>query len=328
MKSKRVLAALLIPVLLISLLIGCAGYLPEALRLKFTRSEETVKPGQAEESAESEAAALPRESGSLPSQWRIEKETQAKLDAQIAGAYPSSDSSASTSLPDLTVPLAPGETADLQAAPTELPIIPVAGITVTTERRTYAIGEVCIYSVSVFPENATDASFAIAIDGGAVESDDGGLLCTASGSATITAVASNNISRSVEITIVDLSAFAAEVFRLTNVERENLGLSALTQNSALTATAAVRAEECVVSFSHTRPNGTSCFTAFAENNVNYIRAAENIAYGQATPSAVVADWMDSPGHRSNILDPNLGVIGIGVELGQNGRLYWSQLFTN
>ena len=218
---------------------------------------------------------------------------------------------------------------DIVAACSVTVIVPVTRVTVTTDKNLYKTGETCNYMISVIPEDATDSSVTITISGsGADESDDNTLLCTSSGRTTISAVTSNGVTGSADISIIDLAAFAAEVHRLTNVERENNGLPGLTQNGALSATGAARARECVISFSHTRPDGSSCFTAFTENGVSYIRAAENIAYGQTTPAAVVADWMNSPGHRANILDPDLGTLGVGVELGANGRLYWAQVFTD
>jgi uncharacterized protein YkwD len=88
----------------------------------------------------------------------------------------------------------------------------------------------------------------------------------------------------------------------------------------------LRAQESAVSFSHTRPNNTRCFTIFGENNLKYRAAGENLAYGFRTPEAVVKAWMASEGHRRNILDPDFKYIGIGYYVNENGRIYCSQLF--
>jgi uncharacterized protein YkwD len=88
----------------------------------------------------------------------------------------------------------------------------------------------------------------------------------------------------------------------------------------------VRAEELIQSFSHTRPDGTSCFTAFDEFGVDYRAAGENIAAGQKTPEDVVNSWMNSSGHRANILSENFTAIGVGVAEDVNGTLYWVQMF--
>jgi uncharacterized protein YkwD len=123
------------------------------------------------------------------------------------------------------------------------------------------------------------------------------------------------------------SKYASEVLRLVNIERSKAGLSAFTTNQPITNAANKRAQEIVKSFSHTRPNGSSPFTALQEYGVSYRTAGENIAYGQKTPQEVVTGWMNSPGHRANILNANFNKIGIGVYQ-TNGVYYWTQLFTN
>lgn len=128
-------------------------------------------------------------------------------------------------------------------------------------------------------------------------------------------------------TTTGISNYANEVIKLVNQERAKAGLSALSTNATLTSAANKRAEETVVSFSHTRPNGTQFSTVFKEYGVSYRAAGENIAYGQKTPQEVVTGWMNSPGHRANILNGNFGKIGVGVHQ-NNGVIYWVQLFTN
>lgn len=123
------------------------------------------------------------------------------------------------------------------------------------------------------------------------------------------------------------TSYANQVLQLVNQERAKAGLSAFTTNSTLTAAANKRAQETVQSFSHTRPNGTSFSTALKEFGVSYRTAGENIAYGQRSPQEVVDGWMNSPGHRANILNASFHKIGIGVHQ-QGGTIYWSQLFTD
>ncbi|GEM_PF-1609299 len=123
------------------------------------------------------------------------------------------------------------------------------------------------------------------------------------------------------------TAYEAEVLRLVNIERSKYGLSPLAMDSKLTEVAHLRAKEIVISFSHTRPNGSTCFTAAKEIGVSYRSAGENIAYGYPSPQSVVNGWMNSEGHRKNILSQSFGKIGIGCY--KNGRtLYWTQFFTN
>lgn len=123
------------------------------------------------------------------------------------------------------------------------------------------------------------------------------------------------------------NSYADEVLRLVNIEREKAGLSHLTTNSTLIAAANKRAQETKTSFSHTRPNGSKFSTVLQEYGISYRTAGENIAYGQRSPQEVVTGWMNSPGHRANILNGSFNKIGIGVYQ-SNGVIYWSQLFTN
>lgn len=123
-----------------------------------------------------------------------------------------------------------------------------------------------------------------------------------------------------------LSAYASEVVRLVNEARAAQGLPALKADAGVSAAAQVRASELRTLFSHTRPNGTSCFTALKEGGVSYRSAGENIAYGQQTPAAVMQAWMNSAGHRANILSKNYTTIGVGYTV-VNGVPYWTQFFT-
>jgi len=113
---------------------------------------------------------------------------------------------------------------------------------------------------------------------------------------------------------------------LVNIERVKAGLGELTADAKIAAAAYVRSTEQQQLFSHTRPNGTSCFTALTEQGVSYRGAGENIAFGQRTPEEVMTDWMNSPGHRANILNKNFTKIGVGYYK-VNGTAYWTQLFT-
>lgn len=122
-------------------------------------------------------------------------------------------------------------------------------------------------------------------------------------------------------------AFIKEVVNLVNAERAKEGLSPLTIDTRVQAAAQVRAKECEQLFSHTRPNGTSFSTALKEQNVSYRSAGENIAWGQKTPQEVVTAWMNSSGHRANIMNANFTTIGVGYYENARGTDYWCQLFT-
>jgi uncharacterized protein YkwD len=123
-----------------------------------------------------------------------------------------------------------------------------------------------------------------------------------------------------------VAQYKAEVIRLVNIEREKVGAPALKSMDALYPMADVRAKESAASFSHTRPNGTRCFTIFSENSMKYRAAGENLAYGFSTPASVVTAWMNSEGHKRNLLDPDFKYIGIGYYVNESGRVYCSQLF--
>ena len=123
------------------------------------------------------------------------------------------------------------------------------------------------------------------------------------------------------------NSYVEQVVSLVNAERAKEGLAPLQLDSKVSAAAQVRAQEIVSLFSHTRPDGTSCFTALDEADISYQSAGENIAYGQRTPEEVVTAWMNSAGHRANIMNPNFTSIGVGYYTVGN-TAYWSQLFTH
>ena len=112
---------------------------------------------------------------------------------------------------------------------------------------------------------------------------------------------------------------ASEVVALVNAERASYGLSALRVDSELTRAACVRAQEIVRQFSHTRPDGTSWSTVSSSAH------GENIAMGYHTASAVMTSWMNSQGHRENILRTGFGSIGVCAYT-YGGTTYWVQLF--
>jgi uncharacterized protein YkwD len=124
------------------------------------------------------------------------------------------------------------------------------------------------------------------------------------------------------------SSFASQVLKLVNQERTKGGLQPLTMSDALVAPANKRAQEIKSQFSHTRPNGTQWSTVLDEYGVSVRTAGENLAYGYNTPEAVVTGWMNSPGHRANIMNANFNKIGIGVYKDSNGTVYCTQLFSN
>lgn len=121
--------------------------------------------------------------------------------------------------------------------------------------------------------------------------------------------------------------YVIEVLNLVNNEREKAGLPSLQLDTDITSAANVRAKEITQSFSHTRPNGSSFSTVLKEHGVTFSGSGENIAWGQTSPKQVMNAWMNSDGHRANILNKNFKNIGIGYYQDGNGRNHWVQLFT-
>lgn len=126
----------------------------------------------------------------------------------------------------------------------------------------------------------------------------------------------------------DYSILAQEVVRLTNLERTAQGLPALRVDTALSNAAMIRAKECATDFSHTRPNGDRAVIWARDSTPGAKYACENIAMGQYSPSQVNREWMASQGHRDNILSAKTARIGVGFYEGEDGIMYWTQLFTD
>lgn len=124
-----------------------------------------------------------------------------------------------------------------------------------------------------------------------------------------------------------ISQYAKQVADLVNEERAKVGLAPLTLDVTISKAATTRSKEIQTSFSHTRPNGTSFSTVLKENGITYKGSGENIAWGQKTPKEVMKAWMNSNGHRANILNKNYTKIGVGYIKDRAGTAYWTQLFT-
>lgn len=121
--------------------------------------------------------------------------------------------------------------------------------------------------------------------------------------------------------------FPSEVLRLVNLERAKVGVDPLKFADDLAASALVRTRELPLKFSHTRPNGSKCFTAMPQTAGSHI-LGENLAGGQTSPQQVVQAWMDSKSHRDNILNKQFKEIGIVYYYQSNSKFkhYWVQHF--
>lgn len=122
--------------------------------------------------------------------------------------------------------------------------------------------------------------------------------------------------------------FADRVIELVNIERAKEGLKPLKKDDTLTGLSDIRAKETVTLFEHKRPNGTKWSTILKGNNVSYTNAGENIASGYSTPEDVVNAWMNSEGHRANIMSKTYEKIGVSCYIDNNSKdkYYWAQLF--
>jgi len=123
--------------------------------------------------------------------------------------------------------------------------------------------------------------------------------------------------------------FQKKVIEIVNKERVKAGLISLAENADSDKIATLKSEDMVKLnyFSHTSPTYGSPFEMLTHFNIKYSAAGENIAYGQSTPDEVMTAWMNSPGHRANILNSNFTQIGVGIALKANGQLVWTQTFT-
>ena len=121
--------------------------------------------------------------------------------------------------------------------------------------------------------------------------------------------------------------YVQRIVELVNEERAKAGLSEVALDPAITQAANIRAREIKQSFSHTRPNGKKFSSVLQEQGISFRGSGENIAWGQQSPEEVMTAWMNSSGHRANILKPAYKKIGVGHYQDANGRHYWAQLFT-
>ena len=124
--------------------------------------------------------------------------------------------------------------------------------------------------------------------------------------------------------------YRQEVLDLVNAERAKYGLTALKMGDAnLTAAAQTRAEEIATVNSHVRPDGSKCFTVLNDYGVTAAPTGENAAWGSVSPEEVVAAWMNSAGHRANILDPEARTMGVGYYYNSSSAWghQWIQIFT-
>lgn len=119
-----------------------------------------------------------------------------------------------------------------------------------------------------------------------------------------------------------------QVVALVNKERAANGLAELNVNYSLAGVAETKAEDLRDQnyFAHQSPTYGSPFEMMEQFSIRFSTAGENLARGQRTPEEVVEDWMESPGHKANILNSDYTEIGVGYVKANNGYAYWVQHF--
>ena len=151
------------------------------------------------------------------------------------------------------------------------------------------------------------------------------------------------LTLSLILALSSISAFAAErsytsspsssnyerrVVELVNIERQKAGLAPLALISAISNVARIKSNDMSDNnyFAHHSPTYGSAGDMLTQSGIKFSAWGENIAAGQRTPEDVVNGWMHSEGHKANILSPEFSKIGVGYV--NNGRPYWTQIFTN
>lgn len=123
-------------------------------------------------------------------------------------------------------------------------------------------------------------------------------------------------------------AYELQVVDLVNAERAEAGCAPMTVDSRLVAAARAHSADMAARdyFDHTTPEGVTFDQRIRQAGFSFSAAAENIAYGYRDPESVMRGWMNSDGHRRNILNCRLTHIGVGLAYGPNNRPYWTQDF--
>lgn len=140
----------------------------------------------------------------------------------------------------------------------------------------------------------------------------------------------NGETRTINITVEksNFDEWAKRVLTLTNNERNKNGLEPLKWNDSLAELAKIHCDDMIARnfFAHDNPDGETPFDRMKKYGISYWVAGENIAAGQYSPEAVVESWMNSAGHRKNIMNPDFQYLGVSVVKGGSYGIYWTQEF--
>lgn len=204
-----------------------------------------------------------------------------------------------------------------------------SGGSTVTEYRMYVGSSVRLYLKSGFadtPIAVYNSDYSYIAD---TTSNDVGSVVVTAYSVGTTWIHASNINGTCHIKIV-VDDFESRVVYLCNQHRAASGIAPLeVGGSDLKRVADLRLSEIYSKFAHERPNGTRYLTAYNYYSIPYLYVGENLARGQTTPEQVVNDWMNSPTHRANIMNPNFRYCSISVGTSKYQGLmytYWSQQF--
>jgi uncharacterized protein YkwD len=188
--------------------------------------------------------------------------------------------------------------------------------------RTIAVLCLVVLSLGGCPQTFTTGDLGSIIPGGAGGADAGDQL-----DALVQAGRPAEFPECTEPATAD--EWRAQVLDLVNQERRNAGLNPVTYNSLLESQADQYACELIHYgfFDHVNPvTGSTLGDRAKEFGYEFAMVGENLAAGQRTPAEAVRDWMDSPGHRRNILEPEFTELGVGIRIGGQYGFYWVQEF--
>ncbi len=128
--------------------------------------------------------------------------------------------------------------------------------------------------------------------------------------------------------MADIREVEIEVTKIVNIERRKAGLPLLKLSIELCRMARFKSQDMIDEhyFAHVSPKNGDLKDLLRKHSIYYLAAGENIACGQSTAIHVMECWMNSPGHRANILDANFTEIGVGFVIGGIHQYYWTQIF--
>jgi len=138
-----------------------------------------------------------------------------------------------------------------------------------------------------------------------------------------------NINQIVKVpNLASVKVIEKQIATMVNSERAKVGLAPLKLNWQLSRVARYKSQDMIDKnyFSHQSPTYGSPFDMMKNFGIKYMAAGENIAYGQRTATEVMTGWMNSPGHKANILSKNYSEIGVGLAKKTDGTCYWTQQF--